>query len=109
MFSVCFFGGLGGASGGPWVDFGAIGGAFGGHFGAFLGVRWIFENVCFTIVKPYFLRSGRVLDRDFFVLCFLIDTFRELFVVFWRFVGPQGPHGGPNGSLWGSLRDQIRG
>ena len=91
------------------VDFGANLEAFGGHFGYFLGLSGVFENVCFTIVKQYFLRFGRVLDRDFFVSCFLINTFRALFVVFWRFVGPQGPHGGPNGSLWGSLRDQIRG
>ena len=63
--------------------------------------------MCFIKVKHYFLRFGRVLDRDFFVLCFLIDTFKVLFVVFWRFFGPQGPHGGPNGSLWGILRDQI--
>ena len=108
LFSVRFFGGLGGASGSPWVDFGGIWGVFGSHFAAFLGVRWIFENVCFSIVKPYFLRFGRVLDRDFFVLCFLIDTFWVLFVVFWRFVGLQGSHGGPDGSFWGTLRDQIR-
>ena len=63
--------------------------------------------MCFTIVKPYFLRSGRVLDRVFFALCFWIDAFGILFEVFWRFVGPQGPHGGPNGSLLGTLRDQI--
>ena len=41
------------------------------------------------------------------MLCFWIDTFGVLFEVFWRFVGPQGPHGGPNGSLLGTLRDQI--
>ena len=71
------------------------------------GRTWIFENVCFSIVKPCFLRSGRVLDRVFFVLCFWINTFGIPFVVFWIFVGPQGPHGGQNGSLWGTLRDQI--
>ena len=38
-FLFVFFGGLGGASGGPWVDVVAIWGAFGGHFAAFLGVR----------------------------------------------------------------------
>ena len=52
------------------LDLGPIFGAFGGHFGDFFRMRWIFENVCFTIVKLYFLRFGRVLDRDFFVLCF---------------------------------------
>ena len=107
--SVRFLEGLGWAFGGHRVDFEVIWGAFWGHFGDFFRVRWIFENVCFTIVKPYFLRSGRVLDRVFFVLCFWIDTFGVLFEVFWRFVGPQGPHGGPNGSLLGTLKDQIRG
>ena len=95
---------------GPWgsgVDFAAIWGAFGGHFGHFFGVGGIFENVCFSTVKQYFLRFGRVLNRVFFVLCFWINTFGILFVVFWIFVGPQGPHGGQNGSLWGTLRDQI--
>ena len=76
--------------------------AFGSHLGDFFRVRWIFENVCFTKVKPYFLRSGRVLDRLFFILCFWIDAFGVLFAVFWRCVGPQGPHGGPMGpmGLW---------
>ena len=61
--------------GGPGIAFEAIWGAFGNHFGDFFGVKVIFESVCFTIVKPYFLRYGRVLDRDFFVLCFWIYTF----------------------------------
>ena len=74
-FPVRLFGGLGGYPGGRWVDFGAIWGAFWGHFGHFFRVRWIFENNGFTIVKQYFLRSGRVLDRDFFLLCFWIYTF----------------------------------
>ena len=101
------FWGAGEVFGGSGVDFGAIWGAFGGHFGHFFGVRGIFENVCFSIVKQYFLRFGRVLDGVFFVLCFWINTFGVLLVVFWVFVGPQGPHGGPNGSLLGTLRDQI--
>ena len=82
LFSVRFFGGLGGASGSPWVDFGGIWGAFGGHFCDFLGIRLISQNVCFTIVKPYFLRFGRVLVHDLFVLCFSVDTFKVLFVDF---------------------------
>ena len=77
------------------------------HFRHFLGIGWIFENVCFTEVKPYFLRSGRVLVRDFFVLCFCIDTFRVFSVEFCGFVGLQGLHGVSNGSLLGTLRDQI--
>ena len=70
-------------------------------------VSGIFENVCFTKVKPYFLRSGRVLVRDFFVLCFCIDTFTVFLMEFCGFVGPQGLHGVSNGSLLGTLRDQI--
>ena len=86
---------------------GAIWYPFWGHFRHFLGIGWIFENVCFTKVKPYFLRSGRVLVRDFFVLCFCIDTFRVFLMEFCGFVGPQGLHGVSNGSLLGTLRDQI--
>ena len=56
--------------GGHRVDFEVIWGAFWRHFGDFFRVRWIFENVRFTIVKHYFFRFGRVLDRDFFVLWF---------------------------------------
>ena len=52
------------------VDLGAIWAAFWGHFGDFFRLRGIFENVCFTNVKPCFLRFGRVPDRDFFVLFF---------------------------------------
>ena len=59
---------------------------FGEHLGVvfitFLGVRGTFENVCFTIVKPYFLRFGRVWDGVFFVLCFWINTFGVLLLVF---------------------------
>ena len=73
---------LKGPVGGSGVDFGAIWGAFGDHFCHFFGVRGIFENVCFSIVKLYFLRFGRVLDRVFFVLCLWIDTF-EIFL--WYF------------------------
>ena len=74
-FFVRLFRGLGGSFGGHWVDLGAIWGAFWCNFRDFFRIRWIFKNVCFIIVKPYFLRSGRVLDRDFFVLCFWIYTF----------------------------------
>ena len=54
----------------------------GGHVCDFLGIRLISENVCFSIVKQYFLRFGRVLELVFFVLCFWINTFGVLFVVF---------------------------
>ena len=74
LFYVLLFyfcqGALLSVSGGPLWVIGSIWGPFGSDFGDFLRMRWIFENVCFTIVKPYFLRSGKVLDRDFFVLCF---------------------------------------
>ena len=68
-FCVTVLGGLQGSFGGHWVDLGAIWEAFRCHFGDFFRLRCIFENVRFTIVKPYFLRSGRVLDHDFFMLC----------------------------------------
>ena len=104
---MSLLGGPGGSFGGPWVDLGAIGGAFLGHFDDFFGIGWIFENLCFTIVKPCFLRSGRVLDRDFFVLRFWICAFRCFLIEFGRFVGPQGAHRVPNGSLLGVLERQI--
>ena len=81
-FRFVFMGPLKGPVGGSGVDFGAIWGAFGGHFYHFFGVRGTFENVCFSIVKPYFLTFGRVWDGVFFVLCFWIDTFGILSVVF---------------------------
>ena len=86
-FSVHFFGGLGGAFGGHWVRFGAIWVAFRGHFSGFFSVRWIFETMCFSIVKHYFLRSGRVLAGDFFLLCFWISTFVVFLLDLLRFVG----------------------
>ena len=92
---------------GPFDAHEALWGSFGSHFGDFLEVSGISKNVCFTFVKLYFLRFGRVLVRDFFVLCFCIDTFRIFLKEFYRFVGPQGVHGVPNGSLLGTLRDQI--
>ena len=81
-FRFVFLGPLKGPVGGSGVDFGAIWGAFGGHFYHFFGVRGTFENVCFSIVKPYFLRFGRVWDGVFFVLCFWINTFGVLLLVF---------------------------
>jgi len=81
-FSVRLFGVPGGPFGGHWVVLGGHLGSFGSHFGDFLEVSGISKNVCFTIVKPYFLRFRRVLVRDFFVLCFCIDTFRVFFMQF---------------------------
>ena len=75
-------GGVGWTFAGPWVDFGAIWRAFGSHFGDFLGIRLISENVCFSIVKPYFLRFGRVLVHDLSVLRFSVDIFRVCLVEF---------------------------
>ena len=80
--SVRFLEVLKGPLGAHGVDLGAIWGAFGSHFGDFLGIGLLSENVCFSILKPYFLGFGRVLDRVFFVLCFWINTFGILFVVF---------------------------
>ena len=90
LFGSCFWclcnvhlsGGLGGSSGGHGVDFGAIWGAVGIHFGDFFKIRWIFKNVCLTTLKQYYLRSGRALDRDFFVSCFWIYTFRIFLIGF---------------------------
>ena len=61
----------------------------------------------FYFSKTILLRFGRVLVRDFFVLCFCIDTFTVFLMEFCGCVGPQGLHGVPNGSLLGTLRDQI--
>ena len=61
---------LEGSFGARMAQFGSILKSFGSNFCDFGGIRWISENVCFTIVKHYFFRFGRVLDRDFFVLGF---------------------------------------
>ena len=43
-----------------------------------------------------------------FSCCFFGSIFLEYFLLYFEyFVGPKGPHGGQNGSLWGTLRDQI--
>ena len=42
-----------------------------------------------------------------FSCCFCSDTFRIFSMEFCGFVGPQGLHGVPNGSLLGTLREQI--
>ena len=89
------FGGLGGPLGGHWVALGAIWGSFGSHFGDFSEVSGISKNVCSIKVKLYFFRLGRVLVRDFFVLCFCIDTFRVFFhrilLICWSSGFPWGP------------------
>ena len=69
-FLFVFLEALEGPLGAIGVDLEAIWGAFWGHFGDFFRIRGIFKNISFTEVKRYFLRFGRVLDRDFFVLCF---------------------------------------
>ena len=63
------------------------------------GSKWDLWNVCFTIVKPYFLRSGEVLVPDLFTLCFCIVTFTLFSSELCGFVDPQGVHGVPNVSL----------
>ena len=52
------------------VDLGAIWRTFYGHFGDLFRKGGIFKDMCFISVKQYFLRFGRVLDRDFSVLRF---------------------------------------
>ena len=89
------------------VHLGAIWESFGSHFYDFLEIGWISENVCFTIVKPYFLRSGRVWDRDFFVLRFRSHIFDVFLAKLCGFVGFQGPQRTPNGSLLETLRAQT--
>ena len=55
FFRVCFllvlWKVLGWSFGARVAHFGTIWGSFGSHFGDFLGIRWISENVCFTTVK----------------------------------------------------------
>ena len=80
VFSFRLLGGLGCSLGVHWVDLGAIWGSFLCDFCDFFGIRWIFENVRFNVVKQYFLRSGGALGCDFFVLCFWICSFRDFFV-----------------------------
>ena len=69
-FSGRVWGGLGGPFGAIGVDLVAIWGAFWYHFGDFLGSGGSLKNICFIKIRRYFLRFGKVLDRDFFVLCF---------------------------------------
>ena len=70
-------------------------------------MRLISENVCFTVVKHYFLRSGRVQIRDFFMSCFRSKIVGTFLVKFFGFVGFQGPHRVPNWSLLGTLRGTL--
>ena len=80
---------------------------FGCHLGDFFGIRSMSENVCFTIVKQYFGRFGRVLIPDFFVLFFLSVFHEHSLLTFLDFVGSQGLHRDPNGFHLRSLRSQI--
>ena len=63
--------------------------------------------MCFTLVKPFISRFGRVLVQDILMLCLWVDAFEVLFAEFDGLVGSQGRPRGPNGSLLGALRDQI--
>ena len=98
---------LEGSFGARMAHFGSILRSFGSHVCDFLGIRWISENVCFIIVKQEFLRFGRVLIPDFFPLFFLSASFEHSLTTFVDFVGSQGLLRDPNGSHFGSLRDQI--
>ena len=106
MFSVRFLKVLKGSLGAHRVDLGAIRGAFWGDFGDFFLTMWIFENVCFIIVKLYFLRFGRVLVGDFFLFFLRVNTFSYFVIVFLGFVGPKALHRVPNGSLLGDFCDK---
>ena len=59
-----------GSRGAAWLHFGSIWGSFSAHFDDFEGNDFFLFNVCFTVVKPYFLRSWRVLCQYFFVILF---------------------------------------
>ncbi len=58
FFRVCFlfvfWKVLEGFFGARMVHFGSILRSFGSHFCDFLGIRWISENVCFTLVNTSF-------------------------------------------------------
>ena len=60
FFRVCFlfvfWKVLEGSFGARIVHVGSILRSFGSHFCDFRGIRWISENVCFTLVKHKFLR-----------------------------------------------------
>ena len=96
LFSVRFFSGAGAVFWRAWNALGVVWSWFGPHFCNFLEVLGISENVCFTIVKPYFLRCGGVWVPDFWTLCFCIATFTMFFAKSCGFVDPQGLHGAPN-------------
>ena len=51
VFLLVFWKVLEGSFGGRMAHFGSILRSFGSHFFDFLGIRWISENVCFTVVK----------------------------------------------------------
>ena len=42
----------------------------------------VYENVCFVYTKPYFLRFGRVSNRDYLVVFFLHVFYTSLFAYF---------------------------
>ena len=50
-FLFVFWKVLEGSFGARMAHFGSILRSFGSHFCDFLGIRWISENVCFTMVK----------------------------------------------------------
>ena len=111
LLRVCFLWGfprvLSWSFGAPMIYFGPLLRSFGIHFGISLWIRWIPENSCFTIAKHYFLRSGRVPSRVFFLFFFRPIISSSFVFKFCGFVESQGPHSAANGSLWASLRGQT--
>ena len=63
--------------------------------------------MCFTIVKQYFLKSGRVLIGDFFMFFLRVNTVSYFVSVFLGFLGPKALHRVPNGSLLGDFCDKV--
>ena len=97
-FSGRVWGGLGGPLGAIGVDLEGIW----THFGDFFRLRGIFKNICFTIVKLYFLRIGGFQVGDFFLASFLCLFLDPLFMALVDFLWSNGRHEGPNGPPLGT-------
>ena len=68
----------------------------------------IFENVCFTIVKHYFLRFGRVSNLDHFATRFVHSFWTSFFPCVCGYYAIWGAKGLPKGSPGETLKSQIR-
>ena len=82
-----------------WLPFGSILSSFWCNFGDFLRMGGICENMCFTIVKQWFLRVRGIPDRSFFLMFFRCCFWVLLFSCFYAFYTFFGAHGLPNGLL----------